>query len=199
MFDRKAYKHQYQLNHKEEQRQYNHQWYLDHRDEVSKRSHQWYLDHSVWVICPICQKGRWRAKAEIKRDRRPNSSLNRCHHCAVALKGAECVNWKGGRHIDKEGYILVWLSPDDFFYPMANKQGYTREHRLVIAKKLGRCLHRWELVHHKGIRFKGIKNRSDNLEDNLQLVSDERHNQITILEKRIAYLESKLLSVGIKP
>jgi len=75
---------------------------------------------------------------------------------------------------------------------MVGMRGYVLEHRLIMAESLGRCLHRWEIVHHKGIRYRGIENRADNLIDNLQLVSDDRHNQITLLESRIKVLEKRV-------
>ena len=71
------------------------------------------------------------------------------------------------------GYIQIKLQPEDFFFPMADRQNYVLEHRLVVAKSLGRNLHPWEIVHHKGIRYSGIENKSDNLEDNLELSNNQ--------------------------
>jgi len=75
------------------------------------------------------------------------------------------------------------------------KTSYVYEHRLVVAKRLGRCLHSWEIVHHKGAKYpKGSReNRSDNrYPENLQLVTDDRHKQITILENKIAHQEKRI-------
>lgn len=96
----------------------------------------------------------------------------------------------GKRHVGhtyiNRGYVYIVLERGDFFYPTASKAGHIAEHRLVMAKSLGKNLHTWELVHH----INGIKD--DNRRENLQLVTDDRHRQITILENRIVRLEDKV-------
>lgn len=127
--------------------------------------------HFIYIACPSCGKARWVALYKGK------PRYTKCFLCAQkALRGVRL-----GRTTKKQGgYILIWISPDDFFYPMANKSrnhsgGYVFEHRLVMAKKLNRCLQTWEIVHHKGIRYEGILNKQDNLEDNLELTIKGSH------------------------
>jgi len=78
--------------------------------------------------------------------------------------------WIGGRQKTSDGYILVTIQPDNPFYPMAGRKGVVGEHRLVVAKRLNRCLTKGEDVHHKN----GI--RDDNRDENLELVSRTNHN-----------------------
>lgn len=77
--------------------------------------------------------------------------------------------WAGGRIISDEGYVLVLIYPDDPYYPMAQIKSssggrYVLEHRLVMAKKLGRLLTEDETVHHKNNNEK-----QNNSESNLEL------------------------------
>lgn len=52
--------------------------------------------------------------------------------------------WRGGRTVDKDGYVLV-KAPG---HPHCTKAGYVREHRLVVEATLGRFLLPSEVVDH---------------------------------------------------
>lgn len=73
--------------------------------------------------------------------------------------GERHPGWKGGRIVDKNGYILVY-SPGT---PGANRNGYIREHRLVMSQIVGRPLLPKEVVHHKD------GNKQNNDPSNLEL------------------------------
>jgi len=127
----------------------------------------------VWTTCAECGKERWVILVKGK----PKYSK-----CLCVTRGEKSPKWRGGRKRGSRGYIMVKLSPNDFFYPMAQSRGYVMEHRLMVAKGLGRCLQPWEIVHHKD----GIRNH--NTDNNLQLVSDIGHKQISIMERKINQL-----------
>jgi len=132
----------------------------------------------IWIACAKCGWARW-----TRLDRQSKLAVN-CRHC---VRGPTHHNWKGGRVGRQGGYLAIKLQPDDFFYQMASRQGYILEHRLVMAKHLGRNLHLWEIVHHKN------GHKDDNRIENLQLVTDDRHTQITRLENRISFLEKRIV------
>lgn len=78
-------------------------------------------------------------------------------------KGPEHSSWTGGRNSGGGGYLRNWIDEASVYASMRNKNGYVKEHRLVLAQKLGRPLLPTETVHH----IDG--DRSNNALENLQL------------------------------
>lgn len=128
----------------------------------------------IFVDCLDCGKERW-VRTERPPVRCRTCQAHRGHSCErKPARGAENPNWKGGRYKGSNGYIYVYVSPDDPFYCMARKSadsfgGYVMEHRLVMAQALGRPLERGEIVHHKD------GGKSNNASYNLRLSSEQCH------------------------
>ena len=163
----------------------------------------------IWHACINCGKERW---VQIKHTK-PESL--RCRSCGakVCLQyGENSAQWRGGKNKTSSGYIQIWLSSQDFFFPMAHCDNYILEHRLVMAQYLGRCLQRWEVVHHKN----GVKddNRIENLELTLKGshslshskgykdgyakgLIDGRDKQIEELRQQIKLLQWEIRELGV--
>jgi len=119
----------------------------------------------IWAACNVCGKERWVQLAWGK------PVFQRCLACVgIAHRGKLSCRWTGGRGKNANGYVLARLYPDDFFYAMADRNKRVPEHRLIMAKHLGRCLQKWEHVHHKN----GIKD--DNRIENLELTTSGAHS-----------------------
>ena len=153
----------------------------------------------VWRECPRCKQGRWSPKKGLSKSK--TGFCRKCFHETWKpsprrkfVHGEAHASWKGGRYISQSGYIFIRLYKDDFFYPMVISNGYVAEHRLVMAKSLGRNLHSWEIVHHKHTKYPAGSNedKQDNRIENLQLVLDDKHKPITLMENRIHYLENRV-------
>ncbi len=166
----------------------------------------------IWHSCTICGKERWVRLVNGK----PSTSV--CRNCNIQklrLRSAENraernPSWKGGRYRRFDGYVLVRLQPGDFFYPMVKANGYVLEHRLVMARHLGRCLYDREKVHHKdGIRYhnelnnlmlstasKHLKMHSKGYRDGYQQgLIDGRTKQITELKQEIRLLRWEIKQI----
>jgi hypothetical protein len=146
----------------------------------------------TWIICPKCKKIRWVTESNIY-----NSSnfTKLCQSCN-GRSGEENGSWKGGiveaNSKKKNYYLLQYVNKDSPYYSMVNSRGYVLQHRLIVAKKLGRPLKKHEVVHH----INCIKN--DNRPENLELLNTKyKHVLITKMESRIKELEQKLENLKI--
>ncbi len=83
-------------------------------------------------------------------------------------KGSRNGNWKGGRSIASNGYVLLRVGTD---HHLADVRGYAYEHRVIAEKKMGRRLRLGEIVHHKN------GTRTDNRPSNLEVYPSSAHHR----------------------
>lgn len=93
--------------------------------------------------------------------------------CGRPPKKSVVPSCKGGRtRIGYKGYVFEY----DKDHPSCNKDGFVRQHRLVMEKHLGRYLTGQEVVHHIDRDV-----RNNNIE-NLRLMSKSDHTRLHALE-----------------
>jgi hypothetical protein len=76
--------------------------------------------------------------------------------------GARNGQWKGGRSVASNGYVLFLVGRE---HHLADVRGYAYEHRIVAEAAIGRMLRPGEQVNH----INGVK--TDNRPKNLQVVA----------------------------
>jgi uncharacterized Zn finger protein (UPF0148 family) len=142
--------------------------------------------------CPDCKTILWRRKEALGK---------LCTHCVQkSLQRPSTENhprWVNGRRKRKDGYIEITLAPSDPLFVMAHhKKHIALEHRIVVARSLGRPLKPWEIVHHRN------RNRADNQLENLELISAQHVHQSVGIEhqilQRLSQLEAKISDLSIR-
>ena len=168
-------------------------------DIISYTNTKGHTYQKVYVVCPDCSSGRWRYKHSITEP----GFTRLCNNCSNRDKelfsGDKNPNWRGGKSLTHSGYVRVFIGYDSPYYSMVKpvaknrRGGYVLEHRLVMAKYLGRPLKSDEVLHH----INGIK--IDNRIENLRLYEGQNKHaltereEITMLRTRVTQLEAEIV------
>lgn len=147
-------------------------------------------DHCVQVTCGVCQSVRMIQISRLKYCIKTQKAFTGlCIHCVSSvfpppsrtIYAAKNPEFRHGRFLLKSGYVqvaLYTLSQEDqelvssvAFKPSKRSNTlWIKEHRLVMAKHIGRPLLSSEVVHH----LNGI--RSDNRLENLELLTSRKEH-----------------------
>ena len=119
----------------------------------------WEDDLSSYKIAQMAGVSHATILREMKKFGIPRRNSSECR------RGKRNSNWKGGRVITAQGYVLIYQPS----HPYSTKQGYILEHRIIVEKTLGRYLRSDEFIHHINSK------RDDNRLQNLELV--DRHKR----------------------
>lgn len=151
------------------------------------------------IACAVCGKNVWKHTCHLKRITKPTCS-SKCNGVlrgaewkkhgykgrAAWTKKAEASArkkmtgpnnpaWKGGvTYFKKHGNYasIKYVRCPKRFLKMARKDGYVMEHRIIVAKAMGRLLKRSEVVHHKN------HDPTDNRLKNLQLFKRNQDHKL---------------------
>lgn len=145
----------------------------------------------IWAECTKCHVEKWT---------RAKSISGMCRECYDIDHPTKENNgrYKGGFY-DEHGYKYVRIGKDSPYWEMGTKSktgNYksVAEHRLVMAKHIGRCLKPWEEVHHMHTKYPqgSFEDKHDNRIENLELKSTSDHHGLTVMETKILRLENKV-------
>lgn len=99
------------------------------------------------------------------------------------MRGKNHWNWKGGKQIDSNGYVLIL----DRGHPNVLRCGYVAEHIKVMTEHLGRPLVGDEIVHH--VNGNKQDNRLEKLELRHRYEHLEYHRKLALKRKEMERLE----------
>ncbi len=137
-----------------------------------------------WTVCPHCENGRWVRGDSLIRDEY-TGLCQKCHNKYTGVAPEKHGSWHGGYTV-KDGRKYIRVPATDPLYSMA-KNGYIREHRLVMARHLGRIIEPWEIVHHKDGDIKNNK-----IENLMILGSRVEHQVSSLVMATVTHLKKKV-------